>query len=274
MRDPAPFARVYTTLARDHPRVWRDLALLGAYVRALTEAEGMYPAPFEVPRIVTDEQVAALVDDGVLDPVAEDQYAFHGLDRERSGRTSRGRAGGLARARAGHRSVAGRFAGGTLVRDAGHSRSNAGDDAGDDAGSPALVNGAGDRPASSSVEPANAGDVAGSLVTSVASETDRRDSATTSRAVSDSGYTPRARARSTSDAREVSPDPAGVGVARSEVGGGRYGTPDVPTCTSPDAHGSDWRYYVGVGWRCLACDAESPGEPSFREKARDAGATL
>jgi hypothetical protein len=262
----APFVQVYQTLARDHPAVWNDLRLSGAWLHCLMAARAVWGLPFTPPREVADELVAMLIADDVLDPVGTGLYTFHGLDAELNGQASRGRSGGLARAKHAPR-IGGRFAGGDAGRDAGGSRSDAGGSLVADAG---AVAGTSDDPSPASLV------VAGDQRTSEYSrEQNSRGGANTSRAPSTSSSTgPRASARPTPDAREVSPDPAGVGVARSEVGGGRYGTPDVPTCSDPATHGSDWRYYVGVGWRCLVCDAERPGEPSFREKARDAGAKL
>lgn len=256
-----PFLMILATLADDHPKVWTDRALLWAYVHCAMTANAFHPAPFTIPREVTDDEVAALSADGILDEVGAGRYTFHGLAKLRGAMESRGKHGGLIRAATGPRDDSGRYVP-TLVNgagaDAGRSRSDAGNDAGRNAGPPSSV----------------AKTLGVQRSTQESREDETRGRATTSRASSRDSESTVAPVRATADPRGVSPDPAGIGVARSDVGGGRYGTPNVPSCLDPVAHGSDWRYYVGVGWKCLTCDAEGPGDRSFREKARDHGAAF
>lgn len=217
----------------------------------LALAEDAYPAPAPVPRNIPDDILAALVADEVVDLTGDETFVFRGLDAERRSRiedVSRGYRGGKARATTGHRDDRGRWIP-DAGPDAGHSNGNAGPRTLD----VPLVGVAG----------------APTLVSSVTSQT-RRDETSTGGVTS--SHTPRT--ESESETARATSTPPGVARAQSEVGGGRYGTPDVPTCRDPKAHGSDWRYIVGVGWKCLVCDGERPDEPSFREKARDAGATL
>jgi hypothetical protein len=249
MPDRGPFLMLFATLADDHRDVWSDRGLLFAYCHCAMAANAVYPASFTMPREVDDDEVVRLVADGILDEVGGGRYVFHGLARLRGRLESRGTHGGMVRAVTGSRDGLGRFV-------------PASDDAGQhlngDAG-PTLDVQRSDSAGRSS-DPSNRPDKT-------------RGGVPTAHTPSYTGTFPRASAPADPPTGSP-PDPAGVGVARSEVGGGRYGAPDVPTCSDPATHGSDWRYYVGVGWRCLTCDAEKPGEPSFREKARDAGAKL
>jgi len=259
------YARVYhAALRRDHPAVWRDKATLGWWLTLLALAEDAYPAPAPLPRTIPDGTLAFLVADEVVDMADDESFVFHGLDAERAYRNdevSRGYHGGLIRAQTGRRDRLGRYVPGTLVNgagpDAGHSRSDAGTTTLD----PTLADDAGQTTLDASVS------------TQTRQDKTRTESVPTAHTLSPS-ESPSARGRASADPAGSPPDPAGIGVARTEVGGGKYGPPRSPTCRDPDAHGSSQRYYAGVGWKCRLCDVEQPGAKSFRERARDAGADL
>lgn len=104
----APYVRVYVTLGQDHPIVWRDLELLGAYVRLLVGADRAWPGLAEVPAGLAPSILARLEADEVID-VEAGFYRFHGLDSERNGRTRAAVLGGRARAATAVRDDHGRF---------------------------------------------------------------------------------------------------------------------------------------------------------------------
>src|SRR5262245_3359955 len=127
----APYVRVYLTLARDHPFIWRDATRLGWWLRCLIAADRFFPAPAPLPRGIPDEVRAALVNDGVLIvDEDDDSYRFQGLAAQRAAVVNRGFRGGVARAATGIRDEAGRWrpdAGRTTLDDAGLLNGDAGD---------------------------------------------------------------------------------------------------------------------------------------------------
>lgn len=256
MADRGPFVMLFATIADDHRAVWSDRGLLYAYCHCAMAANAVYPASFGIPREVSDDEVEALTADGILDPAGDGRFAFHGLAKLRSETESRGLHGGLIRGRTGQRDDSGRFvpaSSGNAGPDAGHTNGTAPADAG-------------------------RGRWHSTLVTSVTTQEKRKDESVATPHTLESVDSTIARAgkagASVDPAGSTPPDPAGIGVSRAEVGGGRYGTPNAESCHYPDDHRSEWRYTVGVGWQCLVCDVEKPGAKSFREKARDHGADL
>jgi hypothetical protein len=176
----APYVRIYSTLARDHRRVWRDDQLLAGYVRLLMAADAAWPGPAELPRGADPDMVARLVAEEVID-VEDDLYHFHGLDEERRGRAKRGQIGGFVRAAMADRDSLGRFAGTSL--DAAH------------------TNGA--------VEPVEA--IAGTSASGPASPASQPASPPARREAGEAGaHPPRAPARTSAPARDPRPDPSRI----------------------------------------------------------------
>lgn len=234
MRDwsEAPFVRVYSTLGQDHPRVYRDLRLLGGYVRLLMAADAAWPGSAEVPRSMPADVLAELEADEVID-VEGDFYRFHGLEAERRGRIRGAAIGGRARARSADRDDHGRF----LPSDD-EPLDGPLDEPSSPAGPAAGRNGSSDR-----------------LVAPAGSPADQRASQP-SRAEplgSGSARLP-ARPRASAPARE--PDAP----ARVE--------PSSPTsirCRDYQAHRSEHRFWgEGIGWKCQVCEREDADAEAMR----------
>jgi hypothetical protein len=86
----------YQDLAIEYPAVWKDLALLGAWVHLLAEAEDAWPRRPACPSTVDEEAFAQLVAAGLISGDASG-YVVKGLDRQRRRMSEAGRAAALAR---------------------------------------------------------------------------------------------------------------------------------------------------------------------------------
>lgn len=253
-----PYVRVFYSLRRDHPEVWKSDARLAWYLRLLVKANQSYPDPADLPRAIPDEVLLALVGSGAIDATGDGAYLIHGLDRLRASDTRRGVLGGLARARAAARDASGRYYAG---RSAGPATEEvAGPVAGRLNGKSAPVAGALAGPAtpdeplvkpldqqpSSNVGPALSSDI--DVDRDVLLDPSRGRGSTSS--------------PSSRPARPRAPDaaPASFGTTRG------HRPAAIEGCDDPDAHRNEWRQIAGV-WRCQTCIvAHRDDEPSFSER--------
>lgn len=105
----SPYVRIYATLARDYPSVWRDSEALGDYVRLLSAADASFPAPPALPRWLPDDRLTTLVQVGLVRRIGDDYYEIAGLAKERASRATGRQIGGLARVEGAERDASGRF---------------------------------------------------------------------------------------------------------------------------------------------------------------------
>lgn len=95
-----PYARVYWSIRSD-PRtrdLYRDDALLAAWLRLLIAADMAWPAPADIPVGIRKASLKALVDAGVVELLdGGSLFTFHGLDKERSRRSTHARTAASAR---------------------------------------------------------------------------------------------------------------------------------------------------------------------------------
>lgn len=101
MPDDRKYSRVYHDAVED-PRfagIWSSDPSLALWVRLLVVADATWPSPAPVPRSAKPRPLAALVESGLVELVAGDNYRIRGLDAERTKRAEAGRIGGLASAR-------------------------------------------------------------------------------------------------------------------------------------------------------------------------------
>jgi hypothetical protein len=243
----APYARVYVTLARDHPAVWQDDGLLAWYVRLLVGADRWFPAPAPWPRSIPQDLADALVGSGAIDP-ATDGYQVHGMARLRA-------LGGLA-------SIGGRARAAQAARDE-HGRMLAGANRLDQ-----PAGGSGSEIAPSRLVPAGGGDQRPS---------DTHTPTTAGDPSLQSGSpavgTPVENARATQTAVAVlEPTVEGDLEAdgyRRELA--KFG-PDDARCLDVSGHLTAHHYFHGIGWKCLPCDqAEADRAGSFRSRVDAAG---
>lgn len=86
MSDDRQYARFYYgDFIRDYPDIYRDDAAFACWVRLLGIADGLWPAPAELPRSVRPGPLRKLVERGLV-TVENDYYRIKGLDTERSRR--------------------------------------------------------------------------------------------------------------------------------------------------------------------------------------------
>jgi hypothetical protein len=86
-----PYARVYhAKLQREYPEVWRDDALLSAWLRLHALADASWPMHPPLPRSIRPKALAGLVEAGLV-TVTGDTYTTRGLDAERSARSKAAR---------------------------------------------------------------------------------------------------------------------------------------------------------------------------------------
>lgn len=98
MTDDRRYVRVYyNDLQADYPAIYRDHALLGAWVRLLVIAESMWPTPPELPGWAKGRLLRPLVDCGLVVLVPPHHYELRGHTAERSRRQDAARRGGRAR---------------------------------------------------------------------------------------------------------------------------------------------------------------------------------
>lgn len=271
----APYVRVYLTLVDDRPEVWRDDALLAWWLRLLVGADRLFPASAPLPIDAPDVVVDSLESVGIVERVGTTRYRFNGLAALRSEVSNRGRAGGLARARAGARTNAGRYAGpATLGGDAGRSNGDAGSPAGPTLGGVAGSDAGGSL--TPQLEPA-------SLETSVPAtrhEIDRDAGPLPTVGVQRrSNSSPPARVRATTapdSGSESGPaptpptdDPTGPLTPGQRAHMVTTYGPDDADCEEPDLHPLHHRFYPGVGWVCLLC--ERSDTRSFDDRFVEAG---
>jgi len=259
-----PYARVFASLATDHPEVWTEDTLLAWYVRLLLPADRAWPVALPWPRRIPDEVVARLVDLGALDAVREDHYRIHGMDRLMAAMDRRHRAGGVARGR-GQRDARGRLTAGNA---AGQMNGNEAPDAGRGPLVETLVE---PEHAWALVEsPKTAPETLAEPLDTKSPATRRNDNETMEEPLqappsSDVSY----EVESGGPWTETEPEgPGGPStVAEYRRAAESHGPDDAP-CDEPDLHRLHHRWYAGVGWRCLLC--ESSDTRSFTERMEEA----
>jgi hypothetical protein len=110
--DPlGPYCRLYLGIP-DDPRfdgIYSDDAAWSAFTRLLMIAEGCYPAPGSIPRVVSEAGLEKCVAAGLVETRPGDRFVIHGLASERERRTKAASAAGRVSATGAVR-VGGRFA--------------------------------------------------------------------------------------------------------------------------------------------------------------------
>ena len=94
-----PYVRVYYSIKAD-PKfrgIYRDDRALGCWLRLLITADASHPAPAEFPMGTDMDNVQRLVDAGLVDVVDDGLYQIHGLENERTKRSSDARSAARAR---------------------------------------------------------------------------------------------------------------------------------------------------------------------------------
>lgn len=92
MPDDRKYSRVYHDAIED-PRfggVWPSDANLALWLRLVVVADGMWPAPAPIPRSAKPRPLATLVESGLVELVAGDNYRIHGMNAERTRRSKQG----------------------------------------------------------------------------------------------------------------------------------------------------------------------------------------
>ena len=94
-----PYVRVYYSIKADAKFVgiYRDDRALGCWLRLLITADASHPAPAEFPMGTDMETVDRLVTAGLVDLVGDGCYTIHGLENERSKRSTDARTAAKAR---------------------------------------------------------------------------------------------------------------------------------------------------------------------------------
>ena len=94
-----PYVRVYYSIKADAKFVgiYRDDRALGCWLRLLLTADASHPAPAEFPMGTDMETVERLVAAGLVDLVGDGCYTIHGLENERSKRSTDARTAAKAR---------------------------------------------------------------------------------------------------------------------------------------------------------------------------------
>lgn len=94
-----PYVRVYYSIKAD-PKfvgIYRDDRALGCWLRLLLTADASHPAPAEFPMGTDMETVDRLVSAGLVDLIGDGCYTIHGLNSERSKRSTDARSAAQAR---------------------------------------------------------------------------------------------------------------------------------------------------------------------------------
>lgn len=94
-----PYCRVYWSIRHDERfrGVYADDAALASWLRLLISAEGVYPAPADVPAWLKPDVLALLIERGLIELVDDLHYRVHGLEAERERRSAAARTGAAAR---------------------------------------------------------------------------------------------------------------------------------------------------------------------------------
>jgi hypothetical protein len=106
----AHYVRLYASLRQDHPSVYWADELLAWYARLLFAADRLWPQPADVPAAIPIAVYERLVLDGCIEHVPDGQYRIHGMTALRLAESTRGVAGGKARAATAYREGTGRWA--------------------------------------------------------------------------------------------------------------------------------------------------------------------
>src|SRR5688500_18927240 len=94
----APYTRVYHSIAERLGDGWDDVAVVGAWATLTVAADAAYPLPAPLPRWLSDELLARLLESGLLRLVGPSSYTIAGLAKERTAQRAGRAIGGRARA--------------------------------------------------------------------------------------------------------------------------------------------------------------------------------
>lgn len=99
MTDRDPYSRVYWSIRSDErfAGVYSDDAALAAWLRLLIAADGVYPAPADIPAWLKPDTLALLAERGLIELVDSFHYRIHGLEAERERRSGSARSAAQAR---------------------------------------------------------------------------------------------------------------------------------------------------------------------------------
>ena len=113
MRERQPYSRVYWSVVDDKrfAGIYESPAHLGSWLTLLMIADQAHPASAHFPRHLPRRSVKALIDAGLIVPLAANRYRIHGLAAERARRQAESRTGGAVRGETGERGPDGRFIG-------------------------------------------------------------------------------------------------------------------------------------------------------------------